>query len=267
MASNTITFENDILSMEHVTVDITHVDTNITRVPYEPYDPSDPAHEVLDDFFGKIFPDEALRNWMWRFMASLLGGRNKEQKFYMWLGKGGNGKSQLVNLLCWTLGDYTGPCPATVLTTSRGRIPELMTLLNKRFIYMQEADENEPLNIDRIKEFVGYEAIIKAKTAMSCNSLPPINTQNDRIWQHINVIPFVSTFVPEGSHKFNPSNNIYHHDPELNNKLKECVPAFFGRLVHVYTTEYIHKDLNTDLPEIIRVASENYRNSAQINDL
>ena len=200
-------------------------------------------------------------------MASLLESRNKEQKFYMWLGKGGNGKSQLVELLRCSLGDYTGPCLATVLTTSRGRIPELITLLNKRFIYMQEADENEPLNIDRIKEFVGYEAIIKAKTTLMCNSLPPINTKDNNIWRRINVIPFVSTFVLEGDLRYNPSNNIYHHDPELNTKLKRCVPAFFSRLVHVYTTEYIHKDLNTDLPEIIRVASENYRNSAQINDL
>ncbi len=246
-------------------------------IPYVPYNPSDPANAILDDFFGKIFPDESLRNWMWRYMASHLEGRNKEQKFYIWLGGGGNGKSQLVELLRWTFGDYIGCCESTVLTRPRAdagnATPELMALQSKRFIYMQEPDNDEQLNTSRMKQFSGGDMItgripygdrviqfpIMGKMALMCNNLPPIYQQDRGTWRRIRVIPFVSTFVPEGDLRYNPSKHFYHIDPALNDKLKECVPAFFSRLVHVYVNEYIPRDLDADLPEIISVRSEKYK--------
>ena len=42
-----------------------------------------------------------------RFLSSCLSGEIREEKFYFWTGYGGNGKSKLVELLDFTLGDYS----------------------------------------------------------------------------------------------------------------------------------------------------------------
>ncbi len=243
---------------------------------YVPYDPSDPAHAEMDEFFSKIFPNEDLRAWMWRYMASLLEGRNHEQFFYLWIGGGGNGKSQLVKFLEYTLGEYVGSCEPTVLTRKRPEAgnanPELMALQNKRFIYMQEPEAGEPVNTSRMKQFSGgdkvkarpmfedqKEFIMTGKLAFMCNGLPPIYQHDRGVWRRVHVIPFVSFFVPEGDPLYNPSKNYYHIDPDMDNKMMRWRVPFFSRLVHIYINEYVNKSLDKDIPDIIKQQSQKYK--------
>jgi hypothetical protein len=164
---------------------------DLDSISYIPYDAAHPVQREIDDFFCKIFPDTELRDYMWRLLSSHLEGNNREQKFYIWIGRGGNGKSKLVELMRKVLGDYVTSLQATALTRKRpdagAANPEIMAVKNKRFIYLQEPDENEPLNTSRMKQFSGEDIVearglfadqskfkITGKLHMMCNKLPPI---------------------------------------------------------------------------------------------
>lgn len=250
---------------------------DLDAISYVPYDPRHPIQAEIDDFMAKIFPDPELRDYMWRLLASHLEGNNREQKYYVWIGRGGNGKSKLVELMRKVLGDYVSSLQATALTRKRpdagAANPEIMAIRNKRFIYLQEPDENEPLNTSRMKQFSGEDMVearalfgdqckfkITGKLHMMCNKLPPITMMDEGTWRRIRVVPFVSKFVDPSNPDLNPANNVFPKDDQLDSKMNRWREQFFSRLVHVYENEYCRRGLSPE-PECVIAASRQYKES------
>ena len=246
-------------------------------IPYIEYDPSDPIHYEIDDFFAKLFPRPDLRNWVLKLLASCLEGKNREQCYYTFQGVGGNGKSKLVDLMIMTLGDYQSSLQSTALTRKRPESgaanPDIMSIKNKRFIYMQEPDDREPLNTSRMKQFSGEDAVearglyadqerfkISGKLFMMCNNLPAINSMDRGTWRRVRLIPFESKFVNPGDKEIGQP-NVFLKDMNLNAKLKRWRIPFFSRLVHIYLTQYAINDNGTlePAPEIVSSESDKYR--------
>ena len=76
----------------------------------------------------QIFPDEGLRRYMWEHTASTLIGNNRNQKFNIYTGSGGNGKSKYINLLNMCLGDYADKLNIALITQKE---KQLVVLLQK----------------------------------------------------------------------------------------------------------------------------------------
>ena len=248
-------------------------------IPYLEYNPEDPLQHEIDDFFQKLFTRPELRNWVLRLLASCLEGKNREQCYYTFQGVGGNGKSKLVDLMIMTLGDYQSSLQSTALTRKRPESgaanPDIMSIKNKRFIYMQEPDDREPLNTSRMKQFSGEDAVearglyadqerfkISGKLFMMCNNLPAINSMDRGTWRRVRLIPFESKFVnPDDKEIGKP--NVFLKDMNLNAKLKRWRVPFFSRLIHIYLTEYAINDNGTlePAPEIVTSESDKYRDS------
>jgi len=257
----------------------------LDALPYMKYDPSDPIYEEIENFFAMIFPDIDQRDYMWRLLASCLEGANQDQEFYIWTGRGGNGKSILTNLMRDVLGDYACTLPTTALTRRRGdggaASPELLVIKNKRFIYMSEPDENEPLNTSQMKSFSGEDYFqvrglfkepiqmkIAGKMFILCNKLIPINSSDDGTWRRMRVDPFPARFVEAGHPDYNPEKHVYHKDLQLPDKLRKWRPYFFSKLVNVYEHEYLkrlfHSDAKSGLnpvPAIISASVREYKES------
>jgi P4 family phage/plasmid primase-like protien len=247
-------------------------------IPYVPYDPEDPDQKEIDDFMAKVFPRAELREYMWRKLASCLEGSNREQKYETWIGIGGNGKSKLVDLMSMTLGDYAKSMKSTVLTRKRpdggNANPELMPIRNRRFIYMAEPDEGEPLNTSLMKQFTGEDSVearglfkdqvsflIKGKIFMLCNRFPAIHAMDRGTWRRVVAVPFESKFVDEKGEEgkeINPARNIWPRDDFLDIKLRKWRIPFMSRLVHIYENVYLKTGLEP-IPAIIKQESENYR--------
>ncbi len=247
-------------------------------MPYVPYDPDDPVHTEIDDFMAKVFPRPELRAYMWRKLASCLEGTNREQKYDTWIGVGGNGKSKLVDLMSMTLGDYATSLQSTVLTRKRpdsgAANPDIMAVYNRRFIYMAEPDDGEPLNTSRMKQFTGEDVVearglfqdqtkfqITGKMFMLCNKFPAIHAMDRGTWRRVMAVPFESKFVdPDGDEAkdINPARNIWPRDNHLDAKLKLWRIPFMSRLVHLYETVYLKTGIEP-IPAIVKQASENYR--------
>jgi len=247
-------------------------------IPYIPYRDDDPEQAELDDFMSKVFPRPDLRAYMWRKLASCLEGTNKEQKYDTWIGIGGNGKSKLVDLMAMSLGDYAVSLQSTVLTRKRpdsgAANPDIMAVRNRRFIYMAEPDDGEPLNTSRMKQFTGEDVVearglfedqskfqIAGKMFMLCNKYPTITAMDRGTWRRIMSVPFESKFVDvdsEEGKEINPAKNVWARDPFLDAKLKRWRGPFMSRLVHVYQTEYLKGGIEP-IPAIVTQESANYR--------
>ena len=248
-------------------------------IPYIEYDPTDPDQIEIDEFFSKLFPRPELKEWVLKLLASCLEGKNREQCYYTFQGVGGNGKSKLVELMVMTLGDYQSSLQSTALTRKRPESgaanPDIMSIKNKRFIYMQEPDDREPLNTSRMKQFSGEDAVearglfqdqerfkISGKLFMMCNTLPTINSMDRGTWRRIRLIPFESKFVNPGDRELGKP-NVFLKDMNLNSKLKKWRIPFFSRLVHIYLTQYAISDNGTlePAPAIVMTESQKYRDT------
>jgi P4 family phage/plasmid primase-like protien len=250
----------------------------IDYVEYNPNDPEQaPIHAQIDDFMKKVFPREELRAYMWRKLSSCLEGANKEQTYETWIGVGGNGKSKLVDLMSMALGDYSSSLQSTAMTRKRpdsgAANPDIMAIRNKRFIYMAEPDDREPLNTSRMKQFTGEDDVearglfedqtkfkITGKIFMLCNAFPAINTMDRGTWRRVRAVPFESKFVDPGVEDVKPQEHIYPRDNELDIKMRNWRTLFMSRLVHVYKTEYLHHGLGK-IPAIVTQESSKYQES------
>lgn len=250
-------------------------------IDYIEYNPSDPEqakfHAEIDDFMSKVFPRPELRSYMWRKLSSCLEGANKEQTYETWIGVGGNGKSKLVDLMSMALGDYATSLQSTVMTRKRPESgaanPDIMAIRNKRFIYMAEPDDREPLNTSRMKQFTGEDDVearglfedqtkfkITGKIFMLCNAFPAINTMDRGTWRRIRAVPFESKFVDPMVEDVKPELHIYPRDNHLDLKLKNWRTYFMSRLVHIYKTEYLPYGLG-HIPSVVTQESNKYQES------
>ena len=258
-----------------------YVTKNCDPIDYIEYNPNDPEqapiHAEIDDFMTKVFPKPELRKYMWRKLASCLEGANKEQTYETWIGVGGNGKSKLVDLMSMALGDYASSLQSTAMTRKRpdagAANPDIMAIRNKRFIYMAEPDDREPLNTSRMKQFTGEDDVearglfedqtkfkITGKIFMLCNAFPAINTMDRGTWRRVRAVPFESKFVDPVVEDVNPSANIYPRDNKLDAKMKRWRTLFMSRLVHIYKTEYLPFGLGA-VPAIVTQESNKYQES------
>jgi len=234
-------------------------------------------HAEIDDFMTKVFPNPELRAYMWRKLASCLEGANKEQTYDTWIGVGGNGKSKLVDLMSMVLGDYASSLQSTAMTRKRpdagAANPDIMAIRNKRFIYMAEPDDREPLNTSRMKQFTGEDDVearglfedqtkfkITGKIFMLCNAFPAINTMDRGTWRRILAAPFVSKFVDPDVEEVKPTEHIYPRDNQLDSKLKRWRVHFMSRLVHIYATQYLPYGIGK-VPAIVTKESHKYQES------
>jgi phage/plasmid-associated DNA primase len=194
---------------------------------------------------------------------------------------GSNGKSKLVELMRLTLGDYQTSMASTVMTRKRPESgaanPEIMVTKCRRFIYMQEPDDKEPINTSVMKQFSGEDIVearqlfgeqekfrIMGKIFMMCNTLPPVTSMDEGTWRRIRVVPFESTFLPPdhpGLRLNKP--NTFPRDSKLDEKMRTWREPFLSLLVHIYDTEYIKSGLNP-VPEIVLQASNKYKDNFDI---
>lgn len=247
---------------------------------YNPNDPeSDPEMEVnvqeIRAFFAQLFPCKELREYMLTLISACLEGENKEQRFYVLTGVGGNGKSALMKFMEMIFGDYKTSLETTALTRKRpdsnSANPDVVTMKCKRFVNMDEPEEGEKINTSRMKQFTGGDLVgvralfqdqekirIMARIFMCCNYLPPVSSMDGGTWRRLRVIPFESQFKDPGDSAIDPSNNIYVKDFGLDpKKFTKWRGAMLALLVWYYENKYLKEGLIE--PAIIKQTSDKYK--------
>lgn len=212
-------------------------DDLITKVVPVDYDP-DAICPVYDRFLSEIQPEATMRRFLHQWGGYSLTGDTSEQKLAFFYGKGGNGKSVLVDAWSYVAGDYGETVPIeTFLDSKRPKsggqaTPELAILPGKRMLRTSEPERGSRLAEALIKLTTGGEQIQarhlnrdffkfypQFKLTMSGNYRPQIAGTDDGIWRRVRLVPFGVSIPKE------------QRDTTLPEKLRQEASGILNRLL------------------------------------
>lgn len=159
-------FSNGVLDLRTLTLDTSPdpalLISRSTGVDWDPKANIKPFLTFVDDIMGH---DVDLRDYLLRVLGYSMLGTNREQKFWMWVGQGQNGKGVLARTVTKALGDYAATPPDTLyMRTKFGSAssdkprPELLKLEGARFTYMSEPQGGQ-FNEEMLKAHTGNDPI------------------------------------------------------------------------------------------------------------
>ena len=186
-----------------------------TNINYNKLDRTRDAKTIaeIEDFFEKLFPNKALRQYMWQHLASILVGVNLNQKLHLYIGNGENGKSVLMDLMSQCLGDYYAISPISLITQSRQKqgqaSPDIVALKGVRLACMQEPSKDDKINDGAMKELTSGVEPIKGRNLFSTpitfvpqckivvcsNNFMKVETRDHGTWRRLAVVDFESLFT------------------------------------------------------------------------
>lgn len=227
-----------------------------------------------DEFIGEIMcGDKELEEYLQKCLGYSLSGINREEKMFMFYGQTTrNGKSTLINTILHVLGDYGTTADIYMLCKTRfserdpsRANPSLCNLKGKRFLALNESDENSRLDESLLKNYTGNDPINTRQLYgtnftftpqftmfMSGNNLPDILDKSVFSSERVVVIPFNRHF------------NKDEQDKDLKEKFTtdEAKTYIFKWLLDGYN-QYVKDGLNT-APQIVEQQVEQYEKDNDI---
>ncbi len=227
--------------------------TNINYVKFDEIKHKKIGDEI-HDFMHKLFPNTELRNYMWDHLSSTLIGENNDQTFNIYNGSGSNGKSKLVELMRYALGEYSAQVPITLITAKRNSIgstsSEVVQLKGVRYAVMQEPSKGDKINEGIMKEITGGDPlqgralfkdsitfIPQFKLVVCTNTLLDVGSNDDGTWRRICVCEFISRFAKKSD---------FHDDREHQYELDKKLQDKFGKWAPIYMSMLIERAIITD---------------------
>ena len=226
-------FEDKVVDLERgITRAILPSDFVCLHAGYKCPTTSNPAirreiHAVLHS----IWEDAEVVEYVLKVIASNLHGRKKWEEFYVWTGRGGNGKGLITEILKRAFGEYFHAIPHDCLTKRSDKKdapnPPIAHARGKRFVQAQEPEADDKLQIGTIKELTGGDEITARALFrnpvkfvpqfglfLQCNTIPKLNKLDGGIKRRMVIINFPFQFVEEPTEP--------HHRP-INADLKDKI--------------------------------------------
>ena len=188
----------------------------ISRLIDVSYDP-EATCPLWEKFVSEIFDgDNDLIRYVQRIVGYSLTGDMREQAFFIFHGRGANGKSTFLGVMRQLLGDYAGTVPFESFDAdNRNAIGnDIAALRGKRFVICIEAEHNRKLAEARIKTITGGDEIScrflygeffsylpQFKVILAVNHLPIVRGDDHGMWRRIHLIPFDRRFEGENEDK------------------------------------------------------------------
>lgn len=237
---------------------------------YIPFNAKSEEAQEIEKFMSQIFTNHVIHKYVKDMFACVLDGSVRQEKFYIFNGRGSNGKSILLSFLQKAIGDYYCILPIALLTQKRTQSnsaqAEVERTKGRRLTVMQEPGDGEKLNIGLMKELTGGDRILtrglfkdpiefkpQFKMVMTCNDLPEVTSDDGGTWRRIRVIEFTSKFTDRPD----PSKpNEFKANPELVEKFDRWADTFISMLIDH------HKHIDTSNiyePEEVTKSTERYR--------
>jgi putative DNA primase/helicase len=154
---------------------------------------------------------EGVHDYFQELLGYTLSGDTREQKMWLFVGNGANGKSTLLRTMQNLLGgDYAQQTPEAVLfgrQSSGGASSELVRLKGYRCAALTETDYGLSINEERVKKLVSGDTVAarglyesyqefepQAKYFLATNHLPAVRGSDKGIWRRLVVVPFDREF-------------------------------------------------------------------------
>jgi P4 family phage/plasmid primase-like protien len=204
-----------------------HNDYITLSVGYDYQENHTDKYDDLLKFIEDIQPNKEEREYMLTYLSIGLVG-NLLELFTILTGCGRNGKSKLIELLKYTLGDYFGSVQSQLFTRPRPDAnspdPGLLSLSKKRIVIASEPEKNSKLNSGFIKFITGRDSTTlrnchsndmidftaKFITLLICNDIPECDDIDNAFSKRLRCINFPTEFVldPKGENQKKMDVNI-----------------------------------------------------------
>jgi len=200
------------------------------------YDP-DAQCPLFDSMMDRIFPDKSLQDYVMTTLAYSLSGDANQQQFYIWVGKGANGKSTLLEIISEIFGNYSVTLdPQSFMRKPAGSISsDVARLRGARLCVTSETPAGAVMEVALVKRLSGNDTIVarelykadiqfqnKAVIFMPTNFIPVFDGGDGGIARRVKIVPF-DVIIPEDE-----------RDPNLLSKLKLEKSGIFNRLLKAY---------------------------------
>jgi len=250
---NLIGFENGVYDLENSEFREGFPEDYIsfsTKIEYHPMSNDDKLVKQVDGFLTQVLPIPRVKDYVLKILGSVLSGKTGQEKFHIWTGCGGNGKSKILELFELAFGDYCGKLSVTNITQKRPASnacsPELLKNKGKRFVTLQEPDNDEQIHVGGMKELTGGDKIQARglfkdpiefkpqwKIVMTSNVLPDVSSNDNGTWRRIRVTEFISRFMEPKDMKQGKKYQ-FPIDYDLSTKLAMWPEAFMHILIQSY---------------------------------
>jgi putative DNA primase/helicase len=188
-------------------------------------------------FLNEIFEaDDLLVAYLQRVLGYVLTGSTHEQVWWLLHGEGSNGKTVLLNIVTYVLGEYAKTVSFSMFV--RANRPSVGDgtegLVDMRFLSAREAMEGARLDEARMKAFTGSDPIparplycpifefdAKFKLFLCANHMPVATDNSHAFWRRVHLIPFLHCFIKRTKE----------HDENLEPKLKAEGPGILAWMV------------------------------------
>lgn len=240
------------------------------KLDYNPMPNEDNIKIFKEKIMTPIFVDIRVRDFMYKILAKLLTS-DRIQYFFLFNGKGSNGKSLLIRLLTNLTGDYMHNVQQTFLTRAANKgaaDSDLADAVHKRIITVNEPDYKSQLSADIIKTISGNDMVTArglfkdpiryepfAKLIITCNTIPQFSELSSALERRLVNIRFESRFLNE--EKYNELNelnedNIYLIDESLEQKIKD--KTFLSDIASWLLQEHYQESDILNLPDPCKIA-------------
>lgn len=188
--------------------------------------------------------DSEVAEFAKRWFGYCLTGSTNEHKMVFHVGRGGNGKSTLMDLLKYVLGDgYYSTAPQKILSADeQGATPDLADLLGRRMVTIAETDESLELREGLVKQITGgdpikarelykspFEFMPTHKLQVFTNFTPTIKSQDFAMWRRIILLNYPISYGDAVQVARGDATKI--GDPHLDDALKAEAPGVLRWLV------------------------------------
>lgn len=243
-------------------------------------------YEIIDDdderiveifiFLNQVFTNKDTRDYVLILLSSFLDGYNPREKFHIWTGVGGNGKSKLIDLTKITFGkDYTSNPNIGIISgkdeTGEACSPVLSSLKGKRLIIILEPASGLVINWGKVKRYTGGDDIDaralykdpleykpQFKIVYCGQHKPELPLEDEGTQRRVEILQFNSKFVDEP----NPKNsNEFLRDYHLSEKFDTWKAVFMYILLQHYK---IYQKKGIVKPHEVIEATDQYKQSADI---
>lgn len=199
VANGTVDLRTGVLQ-SHAAVDF------LTRLAAVDYDPMAKCPVFLA-FLGRALREDAeLIAFLQKAIGYTLTGQTNEQVFFFLYGPGSTGKSTLINLIRYLLGDYGAHTPSETLLSKQydsGIPADLARLQGVRMVTAIEVNWNRQIDEAKLKGMTGGDPITarymrqnfftyvpEFKLWMAANDLPGVRGTAEAFWRRARVVPF-----------------------------------------------------------------------------
>ncbi|ORY63634.1 hypothetical protein LY90DRAFT_700973 [Neocallimastix californiae] len=212
--------------------------------------------EMVMNFLKDLFVEEELITYVLKLLASTLTIGNKLRSLVFFIGSGRNGKTALVSLLKYTLGDYAA-IPNVSLFLGRSISsdkpnPHMVELNNARIALCEEPDAKVETITGDAKAITGNVGYLKSRTLFKgletiyVDLLPIINTNHkltltnidSAIIDRIIVIPFLQRFEPSYAIDKEEKNVKVANTMWQGRNTERFAPSFVHILLKYYQEDY-----------------------------